>query len=81
MTKNDILFTIALILSIWFLITGYIWVYWIALFIAYPPAIISFFIWIKIRKDNKSRNIIIPIILLSGLILSVGIIIYAAIFK
>ncbi|GEM_PF-329776 len=71
-TKNDILFTLALVFALWFTATGIFWVYWTALFVAYPFGIASLFIWQNIRKDGRKRNAIIPVILIAGLLLSLG---------
>lgn len=70
--KNDIYFGIALLFAIWFSIFGWFWVYWITLFIAYPFGIISFFIWLNIKKDGKPRNKFIPRVLIIGLIISLS---------
>lgn len=78
-TKNDILFVTAVLFSIWFAGTAYIWVYWAALIISYPFGIISFLIWRYLKKDGKKRNKIIPILLTIGLIFSLGVLITALI--
>lgn len=77
MSKNDLLFYLALIFAIWFLFTGIFWVYWIALFIAYPAGIIALILWTKIKKDKKQRNKVIPLILIIACLLSIGILVYA----
>ncbi len=71
-TKNNILFILALLLAVWCAMAGIFWIYWFALYGAYPFGIAAFFIWKNIRKDGKKRNIIIPIILIIGLLLSFG---------
>ncbi|WP_140937426.1 hypothetical protein [Sphingobacterium lumbrici] len=70
--KNDILFTLALVFALWFTTTGIFWVYWAALFVAYPFGIASLFIWQNIKNDGKKRNKIIPIVLIIGLLCSIG---------
>jgi len=80
-TKNDILFILAILFSLWFSFAGIIWVYWFTLIFAYPFAIASFLIWRNIRKDGKKRNIAIPIILIIGLLCSLGFLGYILIFK
>ncbi len=73
-TKNDFLFYTALITAIWFAFTGIVWVYWGALFIAYPFGIISLIIWRKfLLNENKKRTKLIPAILLLGLVLSLSV--------
>jgi len=73
---NDILFVIAILFALWFAGAGIIWVYWFCLIFGYPFGIASFFIWRYIRKDEKSRNRIIPVILIAGLLLSLGMLLY-----
>lgn len=68
---------LATIFALWFVGTGYIWVYWVAALISYPFAIASFFIWRYLKKDGKKRNKIIPILLLVGLTLSLAILVVA----
>ncbi|MCO5291526.1 MAG: hypothetical protein M9959_07300 [Chitinophagaceae bacterium] len=80
-SKNDILFTLATFFALWFSAVGIIWFYWVALFCAYPFGIISFLIWRNIRKDGKKRNIAIPIILIIGLLSSLGFLTYILISK
>ncbi|MCO6498495.1 MAG: hypothetical protein J5I50_12630 [Chitinophagaceae bacterium] len=75
-TKNDLLFTLATFFALWFSAVGIIWFYGVALFCAYPFGIISFLIWRNIRKDGKKRNIAIPIILIIGLLSSLGFLAY-----
>ncbi|MDQ8004799.1 MAG: hypothetical protein REI64_08380 [Pedobacter sp.] len=74
--KDNILFVVALVFALWFAATAYIWIYWAALIISYPIGIASFFIWRFIKKDGKKRNKIIPILLIAGLTLSLGILIF-----
>ncbi len=75
-TKNDILFYLGLICAIWFAFMGIVWVYWAALFIAYPIGLISFFMWRAIRKEKRKRTKFIPIILSIGLMLSLIVLVY-----
>ncbi len=70
-SKNDILFIISLIFALWFTSTGYIWVYGLALIIFYPFALISYLIWRKLRKDGRKRNQAIPVIIITGLAISI----------
>jgi hypothetical protein len=76
-TKNNILFIIAVIFALWFAVTGIFWTYCAALFIAYPFAVISFFIWKEIKKDTQKRNIAIPVILIAGLVVSISALVIA----
>ncbi|MEO6759144.1 MAG: hypothetical protein ABIO24_06795 [Saprospiraceae bacterium] len=69
-TKSDVLFTLSLLSAIWFAFMGVFWVYWAALFIAYPFGILSYLLWRPIRKEDRFRTKIIPVVLLVGLGLS-----------
>lgn len=71
-TKNNTLFILALLLAIWCGVAGIFWIYWFALYAAYPFGIASLLIWWNIRKDGRKRNIIIPVILIIGWLLSLG---------
>ncbi len=68
--KNELLFFAALMFALVFLLTGIFWIYWIALFIAYPSGLASFFLWRIVRKDGRKRNVLIPLLLLIGFLLS-----------
>ena len=74
--KNDIFFVLSLISGLWFALVGMVWVYWIALFIAYPFGLISFLLWRNIRQDGRKRTKIIPVILTIGLALSLSVLIF-----
>ena len=74
--KNDILFWLGILTAVWFAWAGMVWTYWAALVIAYPIGLISFFIWLNVKKDNKPRNKFIPRILFIGLILSISVLTY-----
>jgi NADH:ubiquinone oxidoreductase subunit 6 (subunit J) len=74
-TKNDTLFYMALLCAIWFALAASVWVYWAALFIAYPFGIIAFLLWRYIKNENRKRNKAIPIILLIGLMISIVVLI------
>jgi len=77
-TKGDILFSLALILAIWFIWTGMVWTYAAALVIAYPAGLISLGLWKIGRKtDSKSKRYkTIPILLIIGLALSLSVLGY-----
>ncbi|MEO6039164.1 MAG: hypothetical protein ABIQ93_12195 [Saprospiraceae bacterium] len=80
-TKNDLLFYLSLISAIWFAWMGMLWVYWAALFIAYPFGLLSFLLWRVIRNENRKRTKLIPVILVIGLALSLGVLIYLLIWE
>ena len=68
--RNTLVFIFGLLLALWFVWMGMIWIYWAALFIAYPAGILSLICWFIIRNENKKRTKFIPIILSVGLGLS-----------
>ncbi|HVW98217.1 MAG TPA: hypothetical protein VHA56_19785 [Mucilaginibacter sp.] len=70
--KNNWLFIAGILAALWFAATGIFWTYWIAPVLAYPPGIAAFFIWEKIHKDGRKRNLLIPAILIIGLAASVA---------
>lgn len=72
-TKNDLLFWLAIVFAVWFMAGGIFWVYWFALFFAYPFGIAGLLIFLYIKKDGRKRNRTIPIILIAGLLLSLSI--------
>ena len=79
--KNDILFYSAMLFAIWFALTGMVWAYWVALFIAYPFGIISLLIWLSIKKENRKRTKWIPRVLTVGLVLSLSVLVYLLIWE
>lgn len=80
-SRNDILFVLALICAVWFFLTGVSWTYSAALVIAYPAGITSFILWMVIRNENKKRTKFIPIILTIGFILSMTVLICLLIWE
>jgi FtsH-binding integral membrane protein len=79
--KNDVLLVIALICALWFAVLAWVWVYWAALFVAYPVGLVSLLLWLNLRKENKARTKFIPIVLVVGLTLSVGMLVYLTLFE
>lgn len=77
-TAGDFYFVTSLLLAIWFSYIGMAWVYGIALFLAYPAALLSLLLWYlgKKRDTRKKRYRFIPWILGFGLALSLGMLVY-----
>jgi hypothetical protein len=75
-TKSNLLFWIGIITATWFALTGIAWAYYACLVIAYPFGLTSFLIWRSIKRDGKSRNKFIPIILIIGLVFSISVLLY-----
>lgn len=64
---------LALLCAIWFLLLGWMWVYFFNVILVFPIAIIGFFLWRKGRgAERKMLNKIVGWLLLSGMIISVG---------
>jgi hypothetical protein len=78
--RNTIIFVFGLLCALWFAWIGMIWVYWAALFIAYPVGLIALGSWLLIRNENKKRTKLIPVVLLAGLTLSLSMLTYLLIF-
>ena len=78
--RNTILFILGLLCALWFAWTGMVWVYWAALFIAYPIGLLGLACWFVIRAENKKRTKFIPIVLSTGLLLSLSVLTYLLIF-
>ena len=70
--RNDVLFVTAIVLAVWFALTSWFWVYLANVFFSFPVGIISLILWLVIKKDEKKRNKVIPIILIIGLVSSLG---------
>jgi hypothetical protein len=62
---------IALVAALWFLATGWFWSYLACLFIAYPAAIISFFVWRRRDAPPTALRKATPIVLALGLLVSI----------
>lgn len=68
--KSAVLFYVGMICAIWFALTGWLWLYWAALFIAYPFGLVGFIVWLVIKKYNQRRATWLARILIAGLIIS-----------
>jgi hypothetical protein len=73
--RNTILFIIGVLCSLWFAVMGIYWVYFAALFIAYPVGLIGLLCWFLIRNENKKRTKAIPVILSIGVAVSLSVLI------
>jgi len=64
---------LALACSLWFLLTGWMWFYYMNVIISFPFAIIGFFLWRQGRATEKKLiNKITGWMLFGGLMISVG---------
>jgi len=78
---SDILFIVAIIFALWFAAAGWVWVYYANIIYALPFGIAALFIWLKLKKDRKKRNKAIPAILITGLLFSLGWLVYILLVK
>ena len=67
-TRNDILFIVAVLFAVWFVAVGWVWVYYANIIYALPFGIASLVIWFFIKKDLNKRNKIIPALLVIGMV-------------
>ena len=73
---------IGLLCAIWFLLFGWVWVYFANLIFVFPFAILGFFLWRKGRgAENKILNKVVGWMLLAGLVSSVGALIAFSLFN
>ncbi|MGB0430468.1 MAG: hypothetical protein ACPGLV_08335 [Bacteroidia bacterium] len=73
-TRNDILYIITLLLSIYFAGTFWFWTYYINLFFSLPAGVIAFILYLLLNKWGyfKTRLNILLFIMLAGILFSVG---------
>jgi hypothetical protein len=79
-TKNDWIALISFLLALWFSLTGIVWVYGAALFIAYPFGFTSFVLWKFFLEGEHRESKLIPTILSLGFILSILVLLVTWIF-
>jgi hypothetical protein len=79
--KQHTIYTVlTLICAIWFLLTGWIWIYYACLAIAYPFGLIGFWLWRK--GDQKNLwNMTAGLILAAGLALSLSSLLVLTVFN
>lgn len=72
--KSNILFGIALICVIWFMLTSWFWTFGINVIISFPFGIISYFLWRRGKKQGEwvTGYKAISIMLLLGVLSAVG---------
>lgn len=73
--RNTILFILGLLFATWFALTGWFWVYFVNLVYSYPAAVFAIICWLIIKGDKKRRNIFIPAITGTGLVISLVVLI------
>lgn len=72
--KKELIYNIlSLICGIWFILTGWLWTYWINLLIAYPVFLIGAFLWKKAKEINQKNplNKFAAIVLILGFFISI----------
>jgi hypothetical protein len=64
---------LALTCAIWFLLLGWVWVYFANVIFVFPVAIAGFFLWRKGRAaEKKLLNRVVGWMLLLGMVISAG---------
>jgi phosphoglycerol transferase MdoB-like AlkP superfamily enzyme len=72
----------ALVCAIWFLLTGWMWFYYMNLIMTFPFAIVGFFLWRQGRgAEKKLLNKIVGWMLLAGLTISIGYLVVVAVMN
>jgi hypothetical protein len=71
--RNRLYNILAISCAVWFLISGWAWLYFMNLFISFPFAALGLFFWYKARKagSNNALNRITLILFISGAVISV----------
>ncbi|MBS1517856.1 MAG: hypothetical protein JSS91_07200 [Bacteroidetes bacterium] len=72
--KSNIFFYLSVILAVWFLLTAWLWTYYINLFFSLPFGLLSLLFWYLGKKvdERKSRYKITLLILMNGVIFSIA---------
>jgi hypothetical protein len=82
-TRHNVFYYIALVSSIWFLVSCPVWTYLANVYISFPFGLLS--LWIlnygKSRDERKERYKIIYVILVIGSIVALGSLVYFLVFE
>lgn len=72
MQKEKVLYYLALILAIWFVISAWLWTYLANVFISFPCGLLSLGIWFFIRNKEgmKTKSTLLIRILGGGLLVA-----------
>jgi len=81
--NSNLWFAIALICAIWFMLTSWFWTYGMNVIISFPFGLLSYIFWRRGKKnmDQKTRYKVVGIILLFGVLSSVGTLIGLLVFN
>jgi hypothetical protein len=64
---------LALVCAIWFLLTGWMWFYYMNVILSFPFAMVGFFLWRQGRRtEKKLLSKIVGWMLLAGLTITIG---------
>jgi len=73
MKKSLIYYALTFVFALWFMLTSFIWVYYINLFLSLPFGVISFLLWLKLQKKvTKTKRLLILYMLITGVILAIA---------
>jgi hypothetical protein len=72
MDRSRLFNVLAILCGLWFLLAGWMWVYFFNVIFVFPIAIAGFVLWRKGRADRKRTwNVVAGILLLAGLMTSI----------
>ena len=72
----------ALLCAVWFLLLGWVWVYFANIIFVFPVAILGFFLWRKGRSvEKKKLNKIVGWVFLAGIVSSLGSLVVLSFFN
>ena len=47
---------IAVVLSVWFMSTSWLWVYFVNLIVSFPAGLVAFILWLHLKKNNPTMG-------------------------
>jgi hypothetical protein len=73
-TKGRAIDIIALLCALWFLLTSWIWIYYVNTVISFPIGLIAFWFWNSGKQERRGDAVrkITSIVLILGALVSVG---------
>jgi hypothetical protein len=76
--RHNVFYYIALLSAVWFLVTSPMWAYMVNIYISFPFGLLSLWIWNygKNKDVRKERYKIIAVVLLLGVVVALGSLVY-----